>query len=242
MVDASVIEELIPFLSPSTRQDVRNTALLHVAGTTASKEGRLALGTQLVPLAEALGELARAEGVTDVQLKQAHNALVNLSSEDSFAEKLAQELTFIPHLLKTVVNQSSPFAQEACMILSNLTRNKAGAERVLAILQNDNETLNHTAIGMNKLVEAFCLQGYNKKNSSLDFVGPLLSNLTQLSEARRFVLDRDHCVIQRLLPFTQYKKSQFRRRGVVTALKNCCFETGTLIILRFHVKKKKSCL
>lgn len=225
MADASVIEELIPFLSPSTRRDIRNTALLHVVGTTASKEGRLAFKTHLLPLAEALGELTRAEGVDDNAQQQAYTALVNLSSEDSFAEKLGQDLSCIPKLLQTVVDPMSQFARQACMILSNLTRNSTGAKRVLGILEIKTDDL--TGIGMNKLVEALCLEGYNKKNCTLDFVGPLLSNLSQLNEARKFILDRDRCIIQRLLPFTHYQKSMVRRRGIVTALKNCCFETAS---------------
>ncbi|XP_071502021.1 protein HGH1 homolog [Diadema antillarum] len=227
MVDASVIEELLPFLSPATRQDVRNTALQHVVGTTATRDGREALGTHIVPCAEALGELIRAsgsEGIGDPHVKQCYHALVNLTSEDTFAEKLARDLTFIPYLLQTVVDPSSQYAQPACMILSNLTRTLTGSKRVLSILESENES---QQVGMNKLIEAFCLQGYNKKNSCLDFVGPLLANLTQLSEARTFVLDRNRCTVQRLLPYTQYIKSEVRRRGVVTALKNCCFDIAS---------------
>lgn len=32
--------------------------------------------------------------------------------------------------------------------------------------------------------------------------------------------------MQRLLPFTQYQDSVVHRRGVVGALRNCCFEYG----------------
>nr|XP_054749062.1 protein HGH1 homolog [Lytechinus pictus] len=225
MADASVIEELIQFLSVTIRPDVRDTALAHVTGTTASKEGRLTIGTQLLPVAETVGELICSDAVHESHQEQAYHIVVNLSSEDSFAEKLALDLSYISHLLQTIINPSSPFAKQACMILSNLTRNRAGAERVLKILQHDDDE--SPAVGMNKLVEAFCKEGYNKKNSSLDYVGPLLANLTQLTEAREFVLNRERCIVQRLLPFTQYKLSMARRRGVATALRNCCFETAS---------------
>lgn len=227
MADASVIEELIQFLSVTTRPDIRNTALVHVEGTTATRGGRLAIGKQLLPVAETLGELVRSEGIDESHKKQAYHIVVNLSSEDSYAEKLALELSYISHLLQTIVDPSSPFARPACMILNNLTRNKAGAARVLTILEHDEE--NH--VGMNKLVESFCIEGYNKKSSGLDFVGPLLSNLTQLNEAREFILDRERCVVQRLIPFTQYRLSMVRRRGVVTVLRNCCFDTGKILAL-----------
>lgn len=32
------------------------------------------------------------------------------------------------------------------------------------------------------------------------------------------------CVVQRLLPLTQYPDSSVRRGGVVGTLRNCCFE------------------
>ncbi|NXL69057.1 HGH1 protein, partial [Chordeiles acutipennis] len=57
-------------------------------------------------------------------------------------------------------------------------------------------------------------------------LGPLLCNLSQLPEGRRALLDRSRCSVQRLLPFTQHKDSVEHRRGVVGALRNCCFQYG----------------
>lgn len=34
------------------------------------------------------------------------------------------------------------------------------------------------------------------------------------------------CVLQRLLPFTQYQASVVRRGGVIGTLRNCCFDHG----------------
>jgi len=39
-------------------------------------------------------------------------------------------------------------------------------------------------------------------------------------------MDRGRCVIQRLLPYTEYEHSHIRRGGVVGTLRNCCFDTG----------------
>ncbi|NXT18596.1 HGH1 protein, partial [Syrrhaptes paradoxus] len=57
-------------------------------------------------------------------------------------------------------------------------------------------------------------------------LGPLLCNLSQLPEGRRGLLDRSRCSVQRLLPFTQDRDSVVRRRGIVGALRNCCFQHG----------------
>lgn len=47
-------------------------------------------------------------------------------------------------------------------------------------------------VGLPKLVEILCDDGYNKR-AKLHFLGPLLSNLTQLPEARGDMLSRDRC-------------------------------------------------
>lgn len=45
-------------------------------------------------------------------------------------------------------------------------------------------------VGMAQLVQIFCTEGYNK-NAKLHYLGPLLSNLTQLPEARNYLMDKD---------------------------------------------------
>lgn len=44
--------------------------------------------------------------------------------------------------------------------------------------------------GLAQLVEIFCTEGYNK-TAKLHYLGPLLSNLTQLPEARNHMMDKD---------------------------------------------------
>lgn len=45
-------------------------------------------------------------------------------------------------------------------------------------------------VGLAKVVEMFCTEGYNKK-ANFHYLGLLLSNLTQLPEARSFIMDKD---------------------------------------------------
>ena len=46
---------------------------------------------------------------------------------------------------------------------------------------------------------------YNSKGAGLHYLGPFLSNLSQLSDVRQKILDRERCVVERLLPFTDYQ-------------------------------------
>lgn len=45
-------------------------------------------------------------------------------------------------------------------------------------------------VGVAQLVEIFCTEGYNKK-AKLHYLSTLLSNLTQLPEARSYMMDKD---------------------------------------------------
>ncbi|NWW82828.1 HGH1 protein, partial [Climacteris rufus] len=55
-------------------------------------------------------------------------------------------------------------------------------------------------------------------------LGALLCNLSQAPEGRRALLDRSRRAVQRLLGLVRWPESAELRRGVVGALRNCCFE------------------
>ncbi|KAF6036878.1 HGH1 [Bugula neritina] len=59
--------------------------------------------------------------------------------------------------------------------------------------------------------------------AELHFLAPFLANLSQVTSARKYFMDKQRCVIQRLLPFMKHK-SDVRRQGVSMILKNCCFD------------------
>ena len=65
------------------------------------------------------------------------------------------------------------------------------------------------------LVTILCQEKYNTHDQEMNFLGPVLSNLSQLPEVRKHILDRGRCVIQRLVAFTEYSKSVVKRGGVV---------------------------
>ncbi|XP_078582813.1 protein HGH1 homolog [Branchiostoma floridae x Branchiostoma japonicum] len=216
MGDQQQLEELLPFLSPTSRPDVRATALQYLLGVTASKNSDEFFLKNKVFIEKILSltEDSQASIAEDAYL-----CLINLTADGKFCKALLEDYDPVPKFVHTVTDSESEYADSSCMILSNLTREESGAKKVLDSLVKGN-------VGLAKVVEVFCQEGYNKKGKQLHYIGPMLSNLTQLCEARQFVLDRDHCVVQRLLPFTQYQSSVIRRGGIVGALKNCCFETA----------------
>ncbi|KAK9753114.1 protein of unknown function (DUF384) [Popillia japonica] len=103
------------------------------------------------------------------------------------------------------------------MILSNLSRSPRYTEKIIDLMEKADVTFD-------VLINAFTRNKYNNKGANLHYLGPVLSNLSQSVHVRKYILDRDRCVIQRLLPFTEYKDSHIRRGGIVGTLRNCCFD------------------
>ncbi|KAJ1076225.1 hypothetical protein K5549_018320, partial [Capra hircus] len=102
-------------------------------------------------------------------------------------------------LLGCALDPHWPWAEEAAAVLANLSREPvpcAALTEALAAAEPGES-------GLERLVRALCTPGYN---------------------ARAFLLDRNRCVVQRLLTLTQYPDSSVRRGGVVGTLRNCCFE------------------
>lgn len=58
--------------------------------------------------------------------------------------------------------------------------------------------LKSAGITLDKLVFIFCQEGYNEKGAKLHYLGPVLSNLSQLSEARQQVIAIKVMMCQRI--------------------------------------------
>jgi len=185
-------------------------------GLTASKGGIDAIGKVPDVMSNLVGLLS--DPVPAIA-KDASLALVNLSASPEMAKEMLKSpnISMIKGLFDTIVNTESDLADPSAMILSNFTRDPVCCDLVL-------EQLDQEKFDIDELVDILCQEGYNKRGSHLSYLGPLLSNLTQLKEGRRRLLDKEKCMIQRLLPFTEYKTSTLKRGGVVGTIRNCCFE------------------
>ncbi|TNN60730.1 Protein HGH1 [Liparis tanakae] len=205
MLSDTEAEELLGFLSPGTRPDVKG----HTTG-----DGCRFLRSK-PDLLVALFALTSDPSIAIV--KDCYHVLINLSADETLHQVLVADVKVLPVLLKRLLDPEYPLADQICTILSNLSRLVKTCKTVFKVLQEE--------VGVARLVDMFCTEGFNKK-ATLHYLSPLLSNLTQLPEARSCMLDKERCVIQRLFPFTQYRASAVRRGGVVGTLRNCCFDHG----------------
>ncbi|XP_068789713.1 protein HGH1 homolog [Struthio camelus] len=194
--EAAAAAALAALLGPAGGA-ARAAAAAAAAALSGGAAGRRLLAARPEALA-ALAALAAEPGGG-----AARRCLLNVSGEAAAGGAL---LAALPALLPLL-----PGA-EGCGLLANVCREAAAARRVLRALRQ-------AGSGLAALLEA--LRGPGPPPPPL---GPLLCNLSQVAEGRRGLLDRSRCSIQRLLPFTQYKDSVVLRRGIVGALRNCCFE------------------
>ncbi|KAL4671710.1 hypothetical protein H8959_004419 [Pygathrix nigripes] len=212
--EAEVVK-LLPFLAPGARADLQAAAVRHVLALTGSGPGRALLAGQEA-LLQALVELAPASAPA----RDAARALVNLAADPGLHETLLAADPRLPaRLLGRALDPQWPWAEEAAAALANLSREQGPCAELMAALA----AAEPADSGLERLVRALCTPGYNAR-APLHYLAPLLSNLSQRPAARAFLLDSDRCVVQRLLPLTQYPDSSVRRGGVVGTLRNCCFE------------------
>ncbi|RXN15426.1 HGH1-like protein [Labeo rohita] len=213
MLSDGEAKELLSFLTLETRADVKGQATGYILGLTGNRDGCRYLRSK-PDFLKALVTLTRDPSIAIV--KDCYHGLINLSADETLHQPLVKETDLLAILFQNLLDPEYMFADRISTILSNLSRHERTCRDVFNALQEQK-------IGLDKVVEIFCTEGFNKK-ASLHYLGPLLSNLTQLPEARHFILDKDRCVIQRLLPYTQYEESTTRRGGVVGTLRNCCFD------------------
>ena len=215
---ADHLAELLGFLRPEARSDVKITALGNLLGLTGTVEGRKLVsqrGDVVYRLLLDLGSDAE-EAVS----RDALRALLNLSAYETAAESLVK-LGFVPKLLELITNPSHRHADKSCMLLSNLTRLPSGAQSMTETLKTGQPTLD-------KLIEIFNQSAYNR-NAQLHYLATVFSNVSQLPAARQLFLDQTKSFITRLLPFVQYQGSVVRRGGIIGLIRNLCFEVGWFI-------------
>ena len=78
-------------------------------------------------------------------------------------------------------DKESRQADKATQILSNLTRDQASSAQVFQHLQR-------AEIGVESLVRLLCQEKYNNTGLMMNFLGPVLSNLSQLPQVRKQIL------------------------------------------------------
>ena len=209
------LQELSQFLNTKTRQDIKTAALDYVLGLTGSDDGRKIISKH-ASILDSLHDLT-----TDPDQDVSHNAylaIVNLSGDEQFASRLVNT-NITPRLIQLLIAPVIPNdAETICMILANLTRLPEGAECFMSSLESP--------VTLYKLVDLF-----DKRDSGLlHYLASVFSNVTTTVSARLMFLDRQVCILPRLLPYMHYEGSTVRREGIIALVRNLCFEISEKLI------------
>uniref|UniRef100_A0A1A9ULT8 Protein HGH1 homolog n=1 Tax=Glossina austeni TaxID=7395 RepID=A0A1A9ULT8_GLOAU len=215
------LTELVQFMQPSQRLDLKKIALTHVLGLTGTEDGKFAI-LSVDDLLTALFHLTADESLA--LAKDAVLALINLTADETGAVKVyntSREIQPAYDLIATaishIIDENSYLADPWSMVLSNLTREESIAYGTLDIL-DENPAL------MTQLIKAFTKLQYNKNKAKLDYLGPIFCNLTQTHRGRELLCRSKYNLLDKILPFSTYEESIIRRSGVIGILKNICFD------------------
>ncbi|XP_070389956.1 protein HGH1 homolog [Dermacentor albipictus] len=208
------VNELVNFLAQSAPTEAKNQALAYIAGLPDSEDGRSLLlkNSDLVKAVALLVQDENAETVSRVC-----KCLTNFTSVPAISEHLVEHNygDLLAHLVDRLLRSESEdsAAWQCAATLSNLTRGRQGAEKVWTLLNSTNKC--------DDLLAALC-SSINKNHDHLSFV---FSNLSQLDEVRRWLLDQAARRIHQFFPFLTLETSTVRKHGAAAVLRNCCFET-----------------
>ncbi|XP_018371720.1 PREDICTED: protein HGH1 homolog isoform X1 [Trachymyrmex cornetzi] len=229
------LQEISEYLSPNTRFDVKVCALNHVLRVTATTDGRellLKLPEMLIQLVTLVQDSCAAISKCAAQIlvnitgdESGTNAMLIISESNNSTEINKSDLVtqepnqnLIKVCLRAIMDKSSIMADLCCMILSNMTRPFHLIDRMITLIEQ-------SGYSWDEILSVFTAKQYNIKGDKLHYLGPVFSNLSRSPRIRRYLMDRHRCVIQRILPFTEYSDSLIRRGGIVGTLKNCTFDT-----------------
>ncbi len=144
-----------------------------MTGLTGTKEGR----DSLLESTKICGNLCLLMNDNQPSVaKDASLALVNLSADEELVPKfLTQHSSVIDVMLNIIMNPEHSLADPACMMLANITRVPFGSEQVFKKMST----------GLDKIVDIFCQENFNKKGAKLHYLAAVFSNLSQIHEMRR---------------------------------------------------------
>ncbi|KAH8334917.1 hypothetical protein KR074_005835 [Drosophila pseudoananassae] len=215
------VKELVQFMQPNQRLDLKAVALTHVLGLTGSAEGKDAI-LSLDDMLLAIFGLTYDDNHTVA--KDAVLSLINLTAEEQgalevfeLAKKVQPTFEIVTVAAKQICDEQSDLADPWSMVLSNLTRVESLVHEILAILEKSEQTLP-------RLAKAFAQLDYNKKKSKLHYLAPIFCNLTQVPRGRELCCQARYQLLEKLLPFASFEASVVRRGGTIGILKNVCFD------------------
>lgn len=156
--------------------------------------------------------------------------LINISNDSEILKALAEDDQFLEVLLNRITNDKEPNADEMAMLLANLS--KSDHLKTLLTLKRDvPKPLSTSPFAIDQLLDLFVKgqEGSYNKEANFDYLCYLFADISKHEEGRKHFLtpraeDQDIVPLTKLTVFTEHK-SEIRRRGVASTIKNAAFDT-----------------
>ncbi|CCX32753.1 hypothetical protein FPQ18DRAFT_399927 [Pyronema domesticum] len=220
------LEELIEFLG-SPRPEIRQLALEYAQGYSQGLQSDIFLHPDLKPIKD-LKVI-----VNDIapRAKIALAILINLCDKASVISNLEADDAFLELLLSKITDKSYPNADLCAMLLANMTKSDKLA-RLIDLKRAVPEGVSTSEYAMDQLMDCF-VKGAEKKlnpEATYDYLSYVMADLSRLPSGRQYFITRrdydDVIPVSKLVVFTEHK-SNIRRKGVASTIKNCCFDTAS---------------
>ena len=153
--------------------------------------------------------------------------LVNLCDKPPVLENLEKDNAFLELLLSKITDKDYPNADEASILLANMTKSDH-LGRLVDLKRAVPRGISESEYAMDQLMDCF-VKGAEKgltKESDYDFLSYVFADVSRLSAGRKyFITMREYdgvIPISKLVVFTEHK-SLIRRKGVASTIK-CTFQ------------------
>lgn len=146
--------------------------IVYLLGLTGTLEGKkLLLKAPVIRSLCALFSDAQESVCTDASL-----IILNLSADEELVPSLlADDFQIIKIMLSIIEDPDHMLADPACMILSNISRVPLGSEKLFSKMLPS----------MEKYIDIFCQEKFNKKGAKLHYLAGIFSNLSQIPAMRK---------------------------------------------------------
>ncbi|KAJ5385355.1 hypothetical protein N7517_003266 [Penicillium concentricum] len=218
------LEELVEFLHHGNTQ-IRQIACENLVGfSTAQPE--LFKRHQLLPVRDL--KLLVRDYIPIA--KNALTILINLSSDEEVLKLLAED-EFVEDLLAKLTNVKEPNADEVAMLLANVVKSE-NLQKLLTLKRKAPETVSTSENAIDQLMDCFVkgAEGALNKHANFDYLSYVFADLSQTEKGRAYFTQRqdyDEVVpITKLTVFTEHK-SDIRRKGIASTIKNVAFEVDS---------------
>ncbi|EOO03778.1 putative dna-binding protein hgh1 protein [Phaeoacremonium minimum UCRPA7] len=154
--------------------------------------------------------------------------LVNLSGDSEVLANLVKDEKFLDAVFAHIIYPEEPNANLYAMLLANLAKSDA-LKSVMDRKQTAPETLGSDNRVINQLLDLFVKgsDGSFNKNADFDYLAYVFADLAKHPEVRQYFVQKQEydgvVPITKLKVFTEHK-SDVRRKGVASTIKNVAFD------------------